>query len=262
MPARSLATWLIERAKDARAQLLEDDLLALRETFTVIRAGAELATGDQRDLLEVAEAFFAPLARNQLSRQQIELREFVRLHGEAAEGLLHKFLDEKSISLTALPSGPAEFRRFLTRLQDIGVLIERGAYLSISPMAEPVVRELMDPLAFRVWARVEQVRREAEAAPEDQRPLVLAGQLGVTEAQAKRFLRRWAGTKRGPTKEPAVFEVPKGGLLDQESSTAFGRVGATLVSSGEIVSVGVQNTEKEPGRLWSSPSEPKQRAAS
>src|SRR5689334_19422655 len=106
METGTLANWLIERARDARAMLLSEDLGTLKDLLTTLSAASALATGQQRDLLEVAEAFVKPLGGKLLGRREIAIREFLKTQPGQGDTFLNSLLDRGGVSRSAFERFP------------------------------------------------------------------------------------------------------------------------------------------------------------
>mgnify|MGYP001272592983 CR=1 FL=1 len=184
-----LATWLIEQAREVRAMVLSEDFSAMRQLLTTLSRAASAAQGVQRDLLEVAESFLRPLGSSHLGTRDLALRAFLREQGADGEGFLRVLLERGGILKSSYETFPEGLRAAAKPLFSSGALLELEGRYVLAAGANGIVRDLIEPPVFRMWAAVERARSAAEGRPPIQAAQLLAAQTGVLTDDAQRFLK-------------------------------------------------------------------------
>lgn len=189
----ALSRWLLERARDARLQVREEDLEALDATRRLLRSASEVAAGVNRDLIEVADAFFRINTRATLGLRERAAREFLKATGKDGEWLLDSLVNRRE---GVVPDQlKPELLDEVQKLAAAGVVCLEPKRLSITPEAYATVREFMFPLAFRHWEAVDAARRESAKLPAHDAALTIAARVGSNVAQATRFLQSFPLTR-------------------------------------------------------------------
>jgi hypothetical protein len=192
LEAEDLGDHLVRLAEIARRHAAEGNVGELAEMLTDLRAGADLASGVQLLLLEVAEAFLRSLARIDLGKREVALHLFFSRHPVAADELFARFLKPESVTSADVKGFASEVRADLDELVRVGALRDEQGGLSLSPAMRPAARELFEPAALRMWWQVQRCRRDITAMKlnPERSAVHLASRLGITEEQARRYLRR------------------------------------------------------------------------
>lgn len=184
-----LSSWLVERSRDAREFVATESFSELRDILTLVREAAAHASGTNLWLLEVAEAFVAPLAGRNLGRREIEVQRFLRL-GADAEGLLVGVLTQPLTDSQELGLATG-LREGVKRLVSEGVLLRASQGLVVAPSMLGPLRELLSPPPFRLWAAVDKARAESANLTAKDAAMLLAGRVGATFEEASRFLANY-----------------------------------------------------------------------
>lgn len=189
MEPSALSAWLIERARDAQMMFLSEDYLGLKRLLDTLSEASGDASGEQRDLLEVAEAFVKPLGARYLGGRELAIRAFLHAQGPQGESLLATLLEKGGIAKSALERFPAELQAALRPLLETGVLLSIENRCVLAAGAAAIVRDLLEPPAFRFWAAVERARWATLGRSEQEASQIIAAQTGVLTDEASRFLR-------------------------------------------------------------------------
>lgn len=204
MEPGSLATWLINRARDARAMLLSEDYVGLKNLLNTLSVASGFATGAQRDLLEVAEAFVKPLGASHLGRREIAVRTFLREQSVQGETFLATLLEKGGIAKTAFERFPDGLLEGTRPLFEAGVLVQIESRCVLSSGATGIVKDLLEPPALRFWAAVERARLAAQRRPPLEAAQIVAAQTGVLTDEAARFLRAHPLAAKAPRRHSTL----------------------------------------------------------
>jgi hypothetical protein len=199
-----LSSWLVERARDAREFVATESFSELRDILTLVRNAAAHAVGTNLWLLEVAEAFVAPLAGRNLGRREIEVQRFLGVNADA-ERLLAGILTQPISGADELRL-PTALREGVQRLVAEGVLLRAPQGLVVAPSMLGPLRELLSPPPFRLWAAVDKARVESANLSEKDAALLIAGRVGVTVQEARRYLANYPLPAHRPRRPPREAE--------------------------------------------------------
>jgi|APLak6261679142_1056127.scaffolds.fasta_scaffold00004_18 hypothetical protein len=202
-----LRDWLTERAQEARSWLVAEEYDRLRELLVLVREAADFASGTALSLLEVAEAYIAPLGGRHFGHRELQVQRFLRI-GQAAEDLLNELL--RKPMLVDVNRLSIELRSGVETLLREGVLLRDTAGVSIAPGMLGPVRELLSPPAFRMWSTVQGARQECANQDPTSAALLIAGRVGVTVEEAKRFLAQFPLSSRRTVSGNRSTFVPTG----------------------------------------------------
>lgn len=194
---------LLGLAAEAQQALRQEDYARLAEMKRKLRDAAPSFRGIRLALIEVAESFLSVMAGTDLSPQELAVRSLLARAPDDGHQLLDALLDGPAIPRTRI--GP-KLRDGVSQLLACGVLVERDGSVSLSRAAVSWVRELTEPLPFRMWHAVETARSRVASRPlsSDAAAAIFAGCLGVSSAQANHFLRQHPTRPRpnGPGRLP------------------------------------------------------------
>lgn len=185
-----LTERLLAVAREARLAMQSDDPLVLHDLLVAVRRGADAAEGEQAELLQIAEAFLRALARSDLGRTEVALRRFVVREPEGAEELLVPLASGTSVSSEEAHRLAGESFEGLVEVGALRVL--PGDRVDLRPALRGLARDLVEPLALRMWRRVRDARAVVSQPTfkrSEERAAFLSGQLGITRDQAMRHLR-------------------------------------------------------------------------
>jgi hypothetical protein len=180
-----LARRVIAIARDVPRALREDDLPTLASYRTELDAAVDMATGANLAVVEVAHALFKyalPSAREEV----VDLR--VLLDDETGASMLERIARDEPVQTRIVASLSEPARGALARLEERGVIVRRGEVFTVPASQKKLVRDEIEPLAFRSWRLVENARQHASVVEEKNQPDVVAALLGVSEAQARAHL--------------------------------------------------------------------------
>lgn len=162
----------------------------LQEALITTRQAANKATGANRALLEVAEAFLRTMLRSDLEVGEIALRRFVDQQPTDAESLLGRLERTRSAKLSDLATNTRAHVDMLVRDGVIRQLL--GGRIDIWPPLRQLASELLEPPSLQMWRRVQEARERfstLSAIPTDATSR-FATELAITLRQAQRFLRK------------------------------------------------------------------------
>lgn len=217
---RELADALAAMAKRARAHAEDQDVVQLHGMLEEVRAAADVATKERRALLDTAESFLRALARTDLGKREVALRKFFVEHADEAEPFLTKLLRPQPVGERDFGRMPEAARVAALSLADCGVIRrgQRETYYLV-PALRPVAKDLVEPVAFRLWRRVERCRASISFAGMNDftASAYLATQCGVTAQQAGRFLTN------NPVQPGSAAEPSSHGLGGRETVTVLYR---------------------------------------
>lgn len=234
--AIDLVERLVSLARQARTYAEQGQSLELAELLAQVREDAAQATGAALDLLEVAGAFLRALARSDMGKAEVALRRFALAQEDSGASFLGPLVDGGSITPAAVDAlGPGG-----RELVDVGVLrqLPAGRY-DLRPSLRAIARDLIEPAPFRLWRRVEAARRSAAANGLKEQPAaaLLAGRLGVSEAQARQHLRGaplhavFADQRTIIPRERVVYQRPGTTIVEASAKDRPGEPFGTAESS-------------------------------
>lgn len=193
LDVRNLAEALVTIAREVRRAVPAGDHATITQAFHEVRSAADVAAGEQGLLLQVAEAFLRAMANADLGVAEVALRRFVNDHGAQGTSVLTHAASTSGLSRSAQSQFDDEVRAGLAELVKVGALRTlKDGRLDVRPSLRGVVRDLVEPLAFRLWARVEEARAHAAYQPpsrHDTSAVIVASRVGVSERQASDHLR-------------------------------------------------------------------------
>lgn len=186
----ALATQVVAIAQRARTLTAEGDAVELHELLEAVRSAANVVSGERLVLLEVAEAFLRAMARSDLGRSELALRRLFVEHPEIARVLFSRLLKPATLTEEELRASTGEARAHLDELIALGVLRKVGHAFDVRPSLRPLARDLLEPVAFRLWRRVSDARSNILRAgmPAAEASAHLAARLGVTPQEATAHL--------------------------------------------------------------------------
>lgn len=203
-----LCEHLVQLASEAKRQAMEGHLGWIHRHRENIREAAAVASGEQLRLLEVAEAFLTGMARMDLGQREVALYMFFARHPREADALFARLLEPSPLRAADMESHSDDVRNGVAELVKVGVLRRVGDDLGLSPTMVPIVRELREPAAIRMWLQVERCRKEIGSALRGtEGARYLASHLGITQEQASRYLERYPVSARGQGIERLMIPV-------------------------------------------------------
>jgi len=198
----ALAEALVTMSREMRRAVAAGDHAAIARTLDEVRSAADAAAGEAGLMLQVAESFLRAMANTDLGVAERALRQFVSAFSSHATSLLAHAASPAGIPAAGVEKLDARVRAELDALVRVGALRRlHDRRLDVRPSLRGVVRDLVEPLAFRLWAQVEEAR--AHAAFQDRKhetaALIIANRVGVSERQAEDHLRAHPLTTQGAT---------------------------------------------------------------
>lgn len=193
LDVRALAEALVTISREVRRAVAAGDQATIARAFDEVRSAADTAAGEQGLLLQVAEAFLRAMTNADLGVAEAALRRFVSAHGAQGTSVLTHAASTAGLSPAAQSQCDENVRAGLAELIKVGALRAlKDGRLDVRPSLRGVVRDLVEPLAFRLWARVEEARAHAAYQPRsshDTSAVIVASRIGVSERQASDHLR-------------------------------------------------------------------------
>jgi hypothetical protein len=187
LSAVELTKLVVAIARDVARAKREEDYASLSSRRDEIRRAIPMASATNLWLLEVAEAFLA-YALPGLRPEAEHVRVIVR--DETGASILDRMLKGEVVGARAEQALPAHLRGAFASLHELGVVVRNDDRLEIAARFRALVRDEMDPLAFRLWRRVQDARaRVAWIRDGSDRARALAGLVGVTTEQATLHLQ-------------------------------------------------------------------------
>lgn len=184
-----LAEALVAVAQSARKLSDNDRIVELADLLSTVRSAADEATGPSLALLEVSEAFLRALARTDLGKAEIALRRFAMAQSDGGAAILRPLAEGRPLETEGLEALGDAGRDLI----NVGVLraLPGGKTFDLRPSLRALARDLVEPVAFRMWRRVDAARGMAGIGRMNptQTAAYLAGELGVTTQQAAGYLR-------------------------------------------------------------------------
>ena len=188
----ALAESLVTISREVRRAVASGDQATIARVLDEVRSAADVAAGERGLLLQVAEAFLRAMANTDLGVAERAVRTFVSSHGSHATSLLAHAVSSAGIPAAVVEKTAANVRADLQLLVRVGALRQlHDGRLDVRPSLRGVVRDLIEPLAFRLWSRVEEARAHAayQERGRDTAAVIIATRVGVSERQAEDHLR-------------------------------------------------------------------------
>jgi len=201
LDSERLAETLVTLANEVRDDLREGRHVRALSLLEELQQAARRSAGPQLALLEVAIAVLKAVTRTDLGRPELVIHEMLAEESDDVDAFLTKACEgvARASEVSRLPRPIVER---IARLRDLGVIRELQGVFDVALKYRALVSELIEPLPFRLWREVTDVRNEimAQHLPEHQAASLLAGQFGLGQQQAVRHLRRhppleWLSTK-------------------------------------------------------------------
>lgn len=204
---------LVALAKETRRAVAAGDYATVARILDEVREAADLGTGDTTLVLQVAEAFLRAVANADLGTSEKALRAFATRHGSISSQLLAQAASV-GIPPAVVVALDHSVRGDLDDLVNVGALRRLSdERIDVRPSLRGVVRDLVEPLAFRLWSRVQEARAHAayQRHGGPTAAAIIASQVGVAERQAEEHLRIHPlspqGIEQGARREKPIRSV-------------------------------------------------------
>jgi hypothetical protein len=187
-----LQDYLVATAEAARSAVAADDYGAVRNSRRQLCEWADRLTGPKLALVEVALAFLDNLMGDEISEGALAARGFLDAWTREATPFFDELVRGFKVQTAATRHWPAGARQHLDALEKAGVILHDSAQdYVLGPTSREWLREMIEPLPFRMWRIVSNARvRAASLTDNDARVVAMAALTGVTETQARAHISR------------------------------------------------------------------------